>query len=235
MDRRRQEILISSLSGLLILTLLTGCMSRRSISHARGYEPSYEGELSEFNVLGVDPTQPISDTDIAAAFAKEHNVKLQAGKAVLLIQSGSPVPDEPMCTELARHFRVAQFSGVPDKTSSTANFSKTLRLTAAQGGYDFIVCYWGVLEAEQANLATKTVSWVPMAGRFVPDETQRMRIRLRAVVVDARTGQWVMLAPEPIEARTASARANRDNADQAQVATLKEKGYTSLVETLLKM
>jgi hypothetical protein len=223
------------LVGVIVIALLAGCATSRSISHSTEHDYAYKGELSEFNVLGVDPNQAVTDKDIAAAFAKEHAVKLQSGKAILLIQSGAAVPDEPMCTELARHFRVAPFSGVPDSASATASFSKTLRLTAAQGGYDFIVCYWGVLEAEQANLATKTVSWVPVAGRFVPDETQRMRIRLKAIVIDARTGHWVMQTPDPIEAQAASARANRYNADQAQVAALKEKGYKALVDALLKM
>ena len=92
----------------------------------------------------------------------------------------------------------------------------------------------GVLEAEQYDLATKTVSWVPIVGRAVPDETQEMRIRLKLVLVDVRTGQWAMLVPDPVSSRSISGRIRREQADQHQVAQLKQAGYAALAEAFVE-
>jgi len=225
---------------LLALLFAAGCATR-SISNSDspnnyyGRDSLYQGELSEFNVLGIDPSEPITEERITQEFASSHRIEIKPGSSLLLIQSGAPFPDEPMQRELAKHFQVGPFSGVLNEQSSKSNYAKALRLTAAQGGYDYIACYWGVLETAQKTLATKTVSWVPVVGRVLPDETQQMRIRLKLAIVDARTGKWLMLTPEPIVDTTASARINRDTSDQSQVAQLKEKGYTALAEQLWKI
>ncbi len=220
-----------------LLGAAMGCNTTRSISDS-GYREYGRGfryqELSEFNVLGIDSTEAISGETISGQMAAHQNVKINKGAAAVLVQSGALFPDDCMQVELAKHFRVVPFSGVVDEQISKGNYAKALRLAAARGGYEFLICYWGILEAEQKNLATKTVSWVPIIGRFVPDETQHMRIRLKMVLVDVRTGQWVMLVPDPVETQGASMRLSREQADQGQVAELKEKGYKALVGMLLE-
>ncbi|MBI3191577.1 MAG: aminopeptidase, partial [Pedosphaera parvula] len=180
------------LAGIVGASILSGCMTR-SISDS-AYRGEYGGwyhsqvkELSEFSVLGINPDESITDQDISAQYTTRAPLKWKKGAGILLIQSGAMFPDEPMQRELAKSFRVGPFSGIAN--DATSNYSKALRLGAAQGGYDYILCYWGVLEASQKTLATKSVSWVPVLGRAIPDETQEMRIRLKAFVVDARTGQ----------------------------------------------
>lgn len=217
-----------------IVFALSGCMSR-SISDSDYQGNVWRGnsnaaELSEFSVLGIDPNKPITDKDISAQYATKKPLKLKKDAGILLIQSGAMFPDESMQRELAKTFRVGPFSGRAD--DSKGNYSKALRLTAAQGGYDYILCYWGVLESSQKKLATKGVSWVPIIGNAVPDETQQLRIRLKAIVVDVQTSQWVMIGPDAIGDSAVSAHINRKNSDQAQVAELKEKAYTALVAEL---
>src|SRR5438552_1965109 len=186
--------------------LFAGCDQTRSISHS-GYReqttrygyPSggdasdpgfeYRGELSEFDVLGITRGEVTSEEEIGRALDNAKRVKLRPGSSILLIQSGAMFPDGPMVTELGKHFTVVPFSGVPpmrktDNSVQTESFdpegySKSLRLTAARGGNEFIVCYWGILESGSEKLATKTVSWVPVVNWIVPDEKQRMRIRLK--------------------------------------------------------
>jgi len=195
----------------------------------------YQGELSEFSVLGIDFSGTITDAQIAATFAADRTVTLKRGSSMLLIQSGALFPDEPMQRELTKHFRVVPFSGMVDKDSAKVNLSKPLRLAAAQGNCDVIACYWGVLETAQKDLATKTVSWVPIVGRAVPDEKQEMRIRLKMALVDARTSNWNMIVPEPFGDDGFSARVNRESSDQGQVNRLKEKAYTALAAQLGQM
>jgi hypothetical protein len=91
-----------------------------------------------------------------------------------------------------------------------------------------------VLETGRESLVTKVVSWVPFVGGIVPDETQRMRIRLKVALVDVETGRWEMFVPEPFEDTDISGRYSRISSDQAQVAVLKEKGYTAAAEDLAK-
>jgi hypothetical protein len=230
-----------------VVLLLAGCASR-SISNSgyqddrgwnRGVSSSYVGELSELDVLGVD-TSNITEEQIAAALKSSKPVELAPGARVMVVQSGADMPDEDMLEPLRARYRVGMFSGVPERKAPGApadteprdSYSKGLRLAAAKGGYTHIVCYWGVLEATQRNLATKGVSWVPIAGSFVPDETQEMRIRLRLAVVDVRTGSWTMIAPTPVADKSLSARLNRESSDQDQVALLKKAGYRAAVEEL---
>src|SRR6266513_3950307 len=158
---------------------LAGCASERSISNSGYREPgtmsypardgysdpafAYRGELSEFEVLGVDRAQTAFDEDIQQALDAAKTVRLKPQSAILLIQSGAMFPDNPMVDGLSRHFRVVPFSGVPPRKSSVndpdvnSNFSKSLRLAAARAGAETIVCYWGVPESAQEKIVTKTV------------------------------------------------------------------------------
>jgi hypothetical protein len=157
----------------IIGALLAGCAQTRSISNsAYREEPgffgdhapvnssdpafNYRGELSEFDVLGITRGTVASDTEIERILANAKRVHLRLGSSILLIQSGAMFPDGPMVSELSKHFRVAPFSGVPPVTRMSrinqleardaASFSRALRLAAAQGGNDVILCYWGILE-----------------------------------------------------------------------------------------
>ena len=215
-----------------------GCMSTRSISDSGysrwGGNDLYQGEISEFSLIGVDPAQPITDEEITRQFQERADFAVAEGSAVMLVQSGALFPDEPMQTAMAAHYRIAPFSGLVSKEQSQTNMARAFRLAAARGGMDYFACYWGVLEAEQYDLATKTVSWVPIVGRAVPDETQEMRIRLKLVLVDVRTGQWAMLVPDPVSSRSISGRIRREQADQQQVAQLKQAGYAALAEAFVE-
>jgi hypothetical protein len=229
--------------GAVACLLLVGCETR-SISnsgynagYAYGYRPGpvggYAGELSEFDVLGVDAAGTVTDAEIKGALDAKAVVRLARNSHVLLIQSGADFPDNAMQEALGARYTVGPFSGRPRTLKdATASYSKSLRLAAARGGYDKILCYWGVLESQRTGEVTKTVSWVPIVGFFVPDETQSMRIRLKAVLIDTATGNWVMLQPEPVTDKQISSVVSRVSADQGLVEKLKEQGYHSLTTLL---
>lgn len=103
-----------------------------------------------------------------------------------------------------------------------------------QGGYEKIVVYWGVLETAQEDLATKAVSWIPIIGKGIADQNQRMRIRLKIAVIDVRSGQWETFAPEPIESTATSADRTRVSSDQGQVAALKDAGYRAAADEIAR-
>ena len=227
----------------LVATLLGGCVTR-SISDS-GYpketyygaktstNPLYKGELSEFDVLGIDPQAKVTAEEIAKAFDQKQVLKLPKGSAIMLIQSGALIPDEPMVKALEKYYDVSVFSGVP-AAEGGSNYSMPLRLAAAKGGFEKIVVYWGLLETAQKGLGAKAVSWVPFVGGVIPDETQEMRVRLKMAIVDARTGQWTTFSPEPFQDTATSARYSRESSDQAQVAVLKKKSYEAAAEELVK-
>lgn len=227
--------------ALLAATLLvTGC-TMRSISDSgyrnpygwgRQENPLYKGELTELDILGAAPRVEATQANIAKALAAAVPPRLKRGDGIVLIQSGAPVPDHAMMEEAARYFAVAPFSGIPPQEKS--GLAESLRLRAAQGGYPFIVCYWGVLECAQLDKEGKAVSWVPIVGIFVPDQKQQMRIRLKALLVDVATGGWKMLTPEVYSDEGYNSRWTREAADQRLVEQLKQKGYRSLVADLVK-
>jgi hypothetical protein len=248
---------------ILTCALFAGCTkSIRSISHS-GYPQQnsycgnrtgdgvsdaafeYRGELSEFDVLGIPRGEITSEAEIRRALADSKSVKLLPGSSILLIQSGALFPDGQMVTELRESFRVVPFSGVPTvrrisagvlqtESSDPESYSKALRLTAARGGADFIVCYWGMLESESGRLATKSVSWVPVAHWFMPDEKQHMRIRLKVALVDVRSGSWSIFSPKPFEDARISTSPRRSAVDQKQVERLKKLAYQASAAELVR-
>ena len=114
------------------------------------------------------------------------------------------------------------------------NFSRSLRLAAARGGNETILCYWGVLESANEKLATKTISWMPVADWIVPDEREHMRIRLKLALIDVRTGNWAVLSPEPVDDSSISRSPRRTVADQKLVETLKQRAYVAGTKELLR-
>ena len=240
------------------MALMVGGCETRSISnsgyndHGRG-NPFYRGELTEFDVLGIDLSRPASDEEIAQQFATRQKVRLRPEGALMVIQAGALIPDDPMVKELERHFSVVPFTGVPliprddgryaYATNANAspkvlderitNYARALRLAAAKSGADLIFCYWGTLESAVEREPTKVVSWVPLIGSVLPDETQLMRIRLKVALIDVRTGHWAMFSPEAYVDSSLSATINRGSSDQRQVALLKEKAYKSVVDAFV--
>lgn len=246
----------------LACLFLFGCDTRsRSISHSAYQETStytghpvnggmsdpdfeYRGELNETDILGVSRDEFTSEADIRRALEQSKALKLRPGCSILLIQSGALFPDGPMVAQLSKHFRVLPFSGVPAERRGVSNlaqaqsgdpedYSRSLRLTAARGGADFILCYWGMLESVSDKLPTKTVSWVPVAHWFVPDEERRMRIQLKLALVDVRSGSWSLLSPKPFEDTRITTSPRRARVDQKQVERLKELAYKASVKELV--
>jgi hypothetical protein len=243
--------------------LLLGCAHKaHSISNSGyrpdrgycGYRPAdngsdpafaYRGELSEFDVLGITRGQSTSQSEIAEALDHARRVKLSLDSSILLIQSGALFPDAAMVAELSKHFRVVPFSGLPSNEPAVAgwhkpgteaqSYAKSLRLAAARGGNDIILCYWGMIESEKENLPTKTISWVPGINWIVPDETQHQRIHLKVALVDVRTGNWSVFSPEAFEDSRINRSPRRAVADQKLVESLKQKVYESGVKDLVRL
>ena len=229
-----------------MLLLLASCETR-SISDS-GYRRGesnryYRGELTEAEVVGApDPGHVVTDADIQSALRSSKPVHATPGTGLLVVQSGALTPDDAMIQALNTRYSVLPFSGIPEGGSrlyggapaeDSTSYSKRLRLTAAQGGIPHILCYWGTLESARENQVTKGVSWVPIAGNFVPDENQRMRINLHAVLIDVASGHWSPYTGKPSEDAALSARALRGSSDQKQVAKLKATAYASLVDELV--
>lgn len=231
----------------LMLAALSAC-GTQSISNA-GYQPAYgyqvsnplyQGELSAYDVLGGDARTGVSDADIANALAAKQPIALKSGANVMLVQSGALFADSEMIAAMQKHYRVSSFTGVPwqDPTASKQSsetpvpYSQRFRLVAARGGFGTVIVYWGVLESGREDLVTKAVSWLPFVGANVPDEAQRMRIRLVAAVIDVRTGQWETYVPEPFEDTSFSNDHNREASHDEQVLLLKAKGYQALADGL---
>ena len=230
-------------SAIVILLIAAGC-STRSISNS-DYQPNqpwrrvnapsaYRGELKEADVLGIERDEPVTEEQIAQARTERKKIHLQKGSSILLIQSGAEYPDAPMIADLQNFFTVVPFSGVPEGTNAGPNFSRVLRLAAARGGCDTVICYWGVLESSRDDLSSKTISWVPIVGNVVPDENQHMRIRLKMALVDVATGSWTMFSPAAFHDTALSAGVTRKRSDQMQVQKLKAQAYEAAATDLVK-
>ena len=238
----------------VLLSGVIGCRSTRSISNSSppdsfAYAPrgttadpgfEYRGELNEFDVLGVDRSQVASEEEIGKALAQAARVDLKPGSRILLVQSGAVFPDGPMVSEMEKHFRVVPFSGVPPRRRTATDpepgesfsYSRSLRLAAARAGAETIICYWGAMEAARRKMETKTVSWVPIAGWMVPDESQFMRVRVKLALIDVRSGNWRVETPEPFTDKAWSTMFTRGSSDLKQVELLKRRAYEASARML---
>lgn len=221
-----------------VLLVLAACTTR-SISDS-GYRepgyghgnPMYRGELSEYDVLGIDPTGTYSDADIQKAMIERKPVSVKKGSGILLVQSGAAMADPEMIQAMEKYYTVATFSGVPQQGKPGSPYSQLFRMAAAKGGYDTVIVYWGVLESAAQGLGGKAISWLPVIGGVVPDENQQMRIRLTMAVIDTRTGQWESFSPEPSADEAMSTQHGRAASDQRQVMALKGKAYKAAAEAV---
>jgi len=220
---------------------MLGACATRSISNS-GYQeenyfggksapenPFYQGELSEFDVLGIDPEGKITEQDIQQALEQSGRVTLKKGSGVLLILVNA-IPG--LFEAMKKYYNISTFSGVPTKQKG-GDYSKILRLSAAKGGFTTIVAYWGLLETAQKGLTSKTVSWVPFIGSVIPDEDQHMRINLKLAVVDVKTGGWETFSPMPFDNTAMSSRSTRGAKDQKQIDLLKKQAYAAAAEELV--
>jgi hypothetical protein len=200
-------------------------------SHHAGYE------LSDTDVIGASAQAP-TDEDIRRTLDRAARVEIQPGETVLVLQSGEPVPDARMVSELNKHFRAVPFSGIRSDWSSGAStsgsdfYAKALRFAAAQAGATKILCFWGSLEVAHHDLSTKTITWLPVVDIFVPDQKDRVRVHLKMAVVDVRSGAWNLSRTEPQEAQLVSTGWGREHTDTIQVRDLKQKSYEIAVNSL---
>ncbi len=231
------------LSILFVAIISIGCQTRSISNSDYGGTWGYRGELSELEVLGVNANKKISEEDIKAALNTKTKVSLKRGDRIVLVQSGAQFPDGPVLEELKPYYSVIPLSGVPvrddryrrhEDAGAKQPVDKSLRLAAAKSGARTLIVYWGILETGREDHGTKTISWVPVIGRIIPDEKQKMRIRLKAAVIDVASGAWEFVIPEVYNDARTSARVNREESDQDQVALLKAKAYKALVSDLLK-
>ena len=240
---------MKTILGLVMLAaaaLLSGCAHTRSISNSgynedanhyysgRNDQSHYRGELNEFDVLGIEAGNNATDEQIVRTLDSSTRVSMRKGSSVLLIQSGAMQPDKPMITAMEKQFVIVPFSGQPG-AKSAAGYSRSLRLAAAQAGCESVICYWGTLESASKGNDTKAVSWVPIAGWVLPDESQQMRIHLKVALVDVRSGRWTMLSSQAFDDRSHSSRLNREASDQKLVDKLKQLAYASAAEDVVKI
>lgn len=225
-------------TGLALLGLLLAACETRSISASGPNAARYSvDELEEMEVLGLKEEGSITEQEIEEALADQTPVTLRLGDRLMVVQSGADLPDAEMQAALASVYDITPLSGRDRDYGSTANserhqFNRALRLAAARGGIESVLVYWGVLESGYEDYATRAVSWAPVVGWIVPDRKQHMRIKIKAALIDVRTGRWTMFYPTSSMATATSSPLNRDEKDQELVARLKAEAYTALAAEL---
>ena len=244
---KNRNITATGLISLAIVLLFGGCGSRSisNVSRHYGNSYSYQGELNELSVLGVRVNEEVSSKDIAAVLEARDGkfIELKRGEVLAVIQSGARFPDKEMLVSLESLAELVPLSGVPPepvrlhgeqpKNKEPMRIDKSLRMAAAKGGASKMLVYWGILEsASEPEQAAKHLSWVPIAGRIIPDETQHVQIRVKAALIDVATGNWSMLRTEPIQDKRMSSRLTRESSDLKQVLALKEKAYDRFAKDL---
>ena len=227
------RLVILSLGCLLLSACGTRSISDSGFEGTQSTNPFYFGELNENDVLGIESTTIPTDKEIAKELASAKLPYIPLGGTVMVVQSGAMIPDTDMLEALDIYYNVAVYSGTPD-SSPHKNYARSLRLAAARAGCDLIMVYWGLLETAQTSYSSKAISWVPIIGSAIPDESQQMRIRLKVALIDTKTGNWDSFVPTAFEDSASSSRHSRKTVDQRQVDILKTKAYRTAVNELVK-
>lgn len=205
---------------LLSIMVMTGCTSQRSISYHPGNENwSYRGELSQMEVIAA-----LSAAEAAKA---DQAVTLPTSGRLILIQSGQALPDPQAIAALPPGIEVLPFSGIPAPSSAGVGW----RQAARAGDVQTVVVYWGTIETSRVDLATKVISWTPVTA-WIPDEEQRMRVAVSAVVADIASGRWRLVTAASEPTQSSSSFFSRDAEDRRQIAELKREAFAKLGEVL---
>ena len=59
-----------------------------------------------------------------------------------------------------------------------------------------------------------------------------MQIRVKAALIDVKTGNWTMLRTKPMQDKRMSSRLTRQSSDLKQILALKEKAYGQFANDL---
>lgn len=206
-----------------ITLLIAGCTtSNRSISQYQyGYNFSYGGEMSQMNFI-----REISSSKTTGSSTPIHIV---AGERVMVMQSGQLYPDASFLVHLNPKCDVIPMSGIPDKNRVQ---NTTLIDAAKAGGITKIVAYWGNIETTVKPKDSKAISWIPIAGYFVPDEDQKMRVSISAIVSDVSTGRWFNYTAHSSETKISHSGYTARAKDSEQVEKLKAEAYKNLITQL---
>jgi hypothetical protein len=233
------------LPAISAIIFLIGCAHENTTNYRRAdyssRQPlksrhSGDNELADIDVLGSSAVTP-SDEDIRNTLDRAAKVTLKDGESVLVVQSGEPVPDARMISELNKHYRAIPFSGIRSdwihgSSTTEPDYAKSLRFAAAQSGAEKILCYWGSLEVAHHDLSTKTVTWLPVVDFFVPDQKENVRVFLKVALVDVRSGAWTVFRTEPQEAQMVSTGWGREHTQSSEVRRLQQKSYVVAVNSL---
>lgn len=148
---------------------------------------------------------------------------------VLVMQSGQLYPDASFLVHLDPKCSVIPMSGIPDKSPTTGT---PLIDAAKAGGVAKIVAYWGNIETTHQPMDSKAISWIPIAGYYVPDENQKMRVSISAIVSDVSSGRWFNYTAHSSETEILHSSHTARAKDSEQVEKLKAEAYENLVQQL---
>jgi hypothetical protein len=242
---RTWRFLVSTVPAVLAAISLIGCAHENTTDYRRADYSSRKplksyhsggNELADNDVLGAASSKP-TDEDIRLALDRAVKVDLKRGEPVLALQSGEPVPDSRMVSEMNKYFRAIPYSGIRSDwisgdSSNNPDYAKALRFAAAQAGAEKILCFWGTLEVAHHDLSTKTVTWLPVVDIFVPDQKENVRVYLKCALVEVRTGAWTVFRTEPQETRMVSTGWAREHVQSPEVLRLQQKSYETAVNSL---
>jgi len=194
-----------------------------------------QAALTETDVLGFDTAQSVSEEEIVKAAGPRGKVQVKRGAPVMLIQAGAAAPDEIMLREAGNFFALTSFSGFAQRrhdAGESANLARALRLTAAKGGSDFLIVYWPILEAGGSKPGAP--DWRPIGGD-IPFEAEQVRMRMRMLVVDVKSGHWATASPETLEDKAARGGWFRKPTSAQRIAAIKERAYKHALQEALRV
>ena len=119
-------------------------------------------------------------------------------------------------------------------SSPLPHYAQVLRFAAAKAHIQTIMVYWSILESGIVNRQTKLVSWLPVVGTIIPDETRYIRIRTKVCLIDVKSGQWEAFTPTTFNNKQLTAAIDRNTGYGKQVEKLKALAYHNTVEQMLE-
>lgn len=245
------------LSGILFLT---ACQSDSQPYQDSQLRLTYTRELTEFELLGIDRNAPASLQEIQhAALADPNPLTLHTGQRILLVQSGTDIPDPQLTTLLSEHFHITPFSGMgkPKRFTpapglsnilgllfdsaaedvskhSPPNYAAKLRLAANQAGIDTIVVYWGALSSAITD-SNHTTAWVPLPDMIEPANSQALRLQLKICLINVKSGQWDTFTPPPLTDDALNLPPKSKTTKAQKFAMLKTLAYSqSIIELIAR-
>ena len=227
--------------SLLAAAMVAGLSSCESTSLSNPAGSGHGGDLSLYELAGIDPRKEVTESDIQRLRGGRVGALPSKGARILLVQSGAHQPDEDLRKAYASFCDPVPWDGRSVEPISRGDGSasvkspgsagRRLRLVAAQQNCSHVVVVFGEIQSASETLPTDSLmGWVPLVGDVVPSSRSGHRLMAQAIVLETGAPRYQLVSADSKEAKGLVTNGGEAAAAVRRSDRMKKLAYPELAE-----